>query len=173
MEKVCYKNETKLNQEELVNLLAKQTLPLPKMMMTIGSMAILLGILIFFWDSQNPGLFVALTVLLGIGLVGVILLLIGKKWLIKISNKSLENGVTYSYEFYKSGLKIESTLGENKSVNQIQYHNLERVVINEDMIYLFANNVSIYFVDVNQFEEGKKEGVIKLLSPYKVKKCKR
>lgn len=173
MEKVSYKNETKLNQEQLVNLLAKQTLPLRKMLITICSMVILLGILIFFWDKDSQGLFIALTVLLSLGICGIILLMLGKKWLIRVSNKSLENGVTYLYTFYESGLKIEYTLGDNKSTNQIHYNNLEKVVITDDFIHLYANNVSIYFVDVKCFEEGKKEEVIKLLEPYKVKKSKR
>ena len=173
MEKINYKNETNLNQDQLVSLLADQTLPFKKMLISICSIVILLGILIFFWDNETLGLFIALTVLLSIGLIGVILLLIGKKWLIKVSNKSLENGVKYLYTFYESGVKIESLLSGKNSVTQIQYNNLEKVVIKEDFIYLYANNVSIYFVDNNTFFDGKKEEVINLLKPYQVKKSKR
>lgn len=172
MENVSYKNETKLNQDELVDLLATQTLSSRKVIVSISSMVILLGLLIFFWDNNSLGLFIAITVLLSIGLVGIILLAIGKKWLIKVSNKQLVSGVTYFYTFNDKGVKIESVLGENKSVNQIQYYNLEKVVFKDEFIFLYANNVSIYFVSLNGFIDGKEE-VIKLLEPYKIKKSKR
>ena len=129
-------------------------------------------ILIFFWDSQNPGLFVALTVLLGIGLVGVILLLIGKKWLIKISNKELANGVIYDYTFTADGFKVESRLGEKQIQQSIRFAEVEKIVIKEDYSYIYANNVSIYFVDMNSFEDGKDE-MMEVFSRYKKKKSKR
>ena len=92
MEKIKYYNETKRNQDELVSLLSEQTLPAKKMIISISSIVILFIILILNWDKENPSMYILLTVLLAIGLIGLILLLIGKKWLIKISNKNLANG---------------------------------------------------------------------------------
>ena len=95
MEKIKYYNETKLNQEQLVSLLSEQTLPAKKMIISISSIIILFTILLLNWDKENPSMYILLTVLLAIGLIGLILLLIGKKWLIKVSNKNLANGVLY------------------------------------------------------------------------------
>ena len=87
MEKIKYYNETKLNQDELVSLLSEQTLPVKKMIISISLIVILFIILLLNSDKENPSMYILLTVLLAIGLIGLILLLIGKKWLIKISNK--------------------------------------------------------------------------------------
>lgn len=173
MEKRIYKNETKLNQEELVRLLAKQTLPLSKFFVSVGSIVVLLSLLIIFWDKEDPGLYIAMTVLLSVGLVGLVLLYLGKKWLIKVSNKSLSNGVTYQYEFYDKGLRVDSILGEKTSTTQIQYVNLEKVIFRGEIVYLYFNNVSIFFVDLNNFNEDEKEEVTKILMPYTIKKSKR
>ena len=167
------KNETKLNQEELVDLLSEQTLPLSKMIISIGSILILFTILIFAWDKENPSLYILMTVLLSIGLAGVILLLVGKKWLVKVSNKSLVNGVTYNYTILDKGLKIESIMGEKQSTTQVQYATLEKIVIKNDMAYIYVNNVSIFFLKLNNFSLEEKEEVIKLFEPYKIKKSKR
>ena len=73
MEKIKYYNETKLNQEELVSLLSEQTLPAKKMIISISSILILFIILLLNWDKENPSMYILLTVLLTIGLIGLIL----------------------------------------------------------------------------------------------------
>lgn len=168
-----YKNESKFTQEELVDLLSKQTLPLPKMIISIGSILILLLILVLSWDKENPTLYIVMSILLGIGLIGVILLLIGKKWLIKVSNKSIVNGVIYNYTLTDKGFKVESTIGEKQTVTQAQYCNLEKIIIKEDIAHLYFNNVSIFFLKLENFTEEEKEEVIKLFEPFKIKKSKR
>lgn len=168
-----YKNETKLNQDELVDLLSKQTLPLSKMITSICSILVLLTILILSWDNSNAGLYIVMSVLLGIGLVGVVLLLIGKKWLIKVSNKSLVHGVTYNFTITDKGIKIESLIDEKESVTQVLYTNLEKIVIKDEIAHIYVNNVSIFFMKLNQFSEEDKEVVIKLFEPLKVRKSKR
>ena len=99
MERMKYYNETKLNQDELVSLLAEQTLPAKKMIISISSILVLLVILILNWDKSNEGVYILMTILLSIGLIGSVLLLFGKKWLIKVSNKALADGVIYQYTF--------------------------------------------------------------------------
>lgn len=172
MEKIKYENETKLNQDELVTLLSHQTLPISKLVISISSILILVLILILNWDNNNPGIYILMTILLGIGLIGIILLFIGKKWLIKVSNKSLANGVVYQYTFYENEFKVDSIIGESKSHLAMRYDGLEKIVIKNDIAYLYINNVSIFFVDMNNFASDKEE-VIKLFTPYKIKKSKR
>ena len=82
MEKLRYENETKLNQDQLIDLLSQQTLPLSKLITYISSILILTLILILNWDSSNQDLYIILTVLLGLGLVFVVLILIFKKFLL-------------------------------------------------------------------------------------------
>lgn len=172
MEKIKYENETRLNQDELVNLLAQQTLPAKKMIISIASILILAIILILNWDQENPGVYILMTVLLSIGLIGLILLFIGKKWLIKISNKSLSSGVIYQYTFYENEFKVDSIINENKNHMAMRYEGLEKIVIKDDYAYLYINNVSIFFVNLNNFGDEKEEA-IKLFSPYMIKKSKR
>ena len=171
MSKIRYENETKLNQDELVDLLAEQTLPISKMIISIVSICILMIILIFNWENDNPGLYIALTVMLSIALVVTVLLIIFKKWLIKVSNKSLSNGVIYNYVFYEDCFTLDSVINDNTSHLSMKYDQLEKIVIKDNYAYIYVNNVAIYFVNMNNFDN--KEEVIKLFSPYKKRKNKR
>lgn len=167
-----FENETKLNQEEVLNLLAKQTLPLSRMLMIALSILVLSLILILNWDTKNPGAYIMMAVLLGIGLVGVLLLIFGKKWLIRVSNKSLKDGVTYKYVFYENEFVVDTIVGENKSHTVMKYEGLEKIEIKDDYAFLYLNNVSIYFVDMNKFQI-EKEVIVKLFAPYKKRRSKR
>ena len=171
MDKIKYENETKLSQDELIDLLALNTLPLSKMIWYITMMFVLQIILIMFWDNTNPGLYIALSVMIAIGLTGTILLLVFKKKLLKASNKSLMNGVVYRYIFYENEFVLDTIIGEKTSHQVLKYEGLEKIVIKDDYAFLYVNNVSIYFVNMNNFEQ--KEEVIKLFEPYKKKKSKR
>ena len=135
MEKIKYYNETKLNQDELVSLLSEQTLPAKKMIISISSIIILFIILLLNWDKENPSMYILLTVLLAIGLIGLILLLIGKKWLIKISNKNLANGVLYQYTFYENEFSVDTIVGGKKDHMAMKYSGLEKIVIKENIAY--------------------------------------
>ncbi len=172
MEKIKYYNETKLNQDELVSLLSEQTLPAKKMIISISSIVILFIILLLNWDKENPSMYILLTVLLAIGLIGLILLLIGKKWLIKISNKNLANGVEYQYTFYENEFSVDIIVGGKKDHMAMKYSGLEKIVIKDNIAYLYINSVSIFFVDLDNFADRKEE-VIKIFSEYKRKKSKR
>ena len=140
--------------------------------MTISSICILMVILILTWDKENVGLYIALTVMLSIALIVSILLIIFKKWLVKVTNKSLANGVVYNYVFYENEFVVDSVVGENSSHLAMQYEGLEKIVVKGDYAYLFINSVSTFFVDLNNFNEEREE-VIQLFAPYKVKKSKR
>ncbi len=173
MEKqIRYQNETKLNHDEIVNLLAEQTLPTGRMLFSLFSDIVFILLLVLSWDNDNIGLYILLLILLVFGLAGILFLIFGKKWLIKISNKSLENGVIYQYNFYENEFSIDATLNGKTSHIAMQYKGLEKVVFKGNFICIYINNVSMYFVDLNNFGE-KKEEVIQLLSPYKKKKSKR
>ena len=172
MERKKYINETKLNQDEIVGLLAQQTLPLSRMMMSITSIVILILFLILSWDKENNGLYIVLTIMLSLGLVICILLLIFKKWLVKVTNKSLENGVTYNYVFFENEFVVDSIVGDKTSHLAMQYSGLEKIIIKGDYAYIFINSVSIFFVNLNNFGDEKEE-VIELFAPYKKKKSKR
>jgi hypothetical protein len=172
MEKRIYKNQTKLSQDEIVSLLATQTIPVSKLVISISSIVILALLVILTWDQEQLAMYILLTVLLSLGLIGTILLFVGKKWLIKISNKELANGVTYDYTFTSDGFKVESRLGEKQTQQSIRFAEVEKIVIKEDYSYIYANNVSIYFVDMHSFEEGKDE-MIEVFSRYIKKKSKR
>ena len=99
-ERNCYRNETKLEYDQFVKLLANETLPTGKMMFYLFSDFIFILLLILSWDNENPGLYILLLILLLFGLAGILFLIFGKKWLIKITNKSFEKGVLYQYKFY-------------------------------------------------------------------------
>lgn len=172
MEKIKYENTTNLNHEQILDLLAKQTLPLSKMIMIVISILVLSVILILNWDSTNPGAYIMMSILLGFGLVGVLLLIFGKKWLIKVSNKSLKDGVTYKYVFYENEFVVDTIVGENKTHNVMKYEGLEKIDLKDGYAFLYLNNVSIYFVDMNEFYDNKLD-VIKLFAPFKKKKSKR
>ncbi len=172
MEKIKYENETKLNQDKLVDLLSEQTLPLKKMIVSISSIVILLLILILNWDKENQGIYILMSILLGLGFVGLCLLLIFKKWLIKISNKSLSSGVVYKYTFYENEFKVDSIVDGKENHMAMRYEGLEKIVVKNDFAYLYINSVSIFFVNLNNFGEEKEE-VIKIFLPYKTKKSKR
>lgn len=171
MEKIKYENETKLSQDELIDLLALNTLPLSKMIWYIIMMLVLQTILIIYWDNSNPGLYIALTIMIAIGLLGTILLLVFKKKLLRVSNKSLKDGVVYQYIFYENEFVLDTKIGDKTNHQVLKYEGLEKIVIKDDYAFLFLNNVSIYFVNMNNFEQ--KEEVIKLFAPYKKRKNKR
>lgn len=172
MEKVRYENETKLNQDQLVDLLSQQTLPLSKLVMYMSSILILFLILILNWDKSSPEIYIILTVLLGIAFVLIVLLLIFKKKLIKVTNKSLANGVVYNYIFSEKEFVVDSLINDKTSHMVMQYQGLEKISIKGDYAFLFINSFSIFFVDLNNFNESKEE-VIELFAPYKKKKSKR
>jgi hypothetical protein len=117
-------------------------------------------------------MYILLTVLLAIGLIGLILLLIGKKWLIKISNKNLANGVLYQYTFYEKEFSVDTIVGGKKDHMAMKYSGLEKIVIKDNIAYLYINSVSIFFVNLDNFA-GEKEEVIKIFSQYKRKNSKR
>jgi hypothetical protein len=171
-DKIKFLNETTLNQDQLVDLLAEQTLPTGRMLFSLFSDLIFILILILSWDSENVGLYITLLVFLIFGLAGILFLIFGKKWLIKISNKSLSNGVIYKYCFYENEFSIDSIINDKTSHLAMQYKGLEKVVIKGDFACLYINSVSMFFVDLKNFGEYKDE-VIKMLAPYKKKKSKR
>ena len=172
MEKRTYKNQTSLSQDKIISLLATQTIPVSKLIISISSIVILALLLVFTWDEEQLAMYILLTVLLSLGLIGTILLFVGKKWLIKISNKELANGVIYNYTFTNDGFKVECTLGSKQTQQSIRFAEVEKIIIKEDYSYIYANNVSIYFVDMNSFEDSKEE-IIEIFSQYKKKKSKR
>ena len=53
----------------------------------------------------------------------------------------------------------------------MKYSGLEKIVIKDNIAYLYINSVSIFFVDLDNFA-GEKEEVIKIFSQYKRKKSK-
>lgn len=172
MENKQYTNQTKLNQDELVSLLATQTLPLSKMIISLASIVILTVLLILNWDNNDLALYIILTVLLSLGLIGTILLFIGKKWLIKVSNKELANGVIYDYLFNEGGFKVECTIGDKKSQQNIRFAEVEKILIKDRYAFIYANNVSIYFVDMEAFGDDKVL-MENIFDKYKIKKSKR
>lgn len=172
MENKKYINKTKLNQDELVSLLATQTIPVSKLIMSLSSIVILTVLLILNWDNEQLALYIILTVLLAFGLIGTILLFVGKKWLIKVSNKELSCGVIYDYVFTSEGFKVECTLGEKKTQQNIRFAEVEKIIFKDGYAFIYANNVSIYFVEMNAFNEYKEE-VTNIFNQYKVKKSKR
>ena len=171
-EKKFYENETKLDQNQLVDLLANETLPTGRMLFSLFSDIVFILLLILSWENENPGLYILLLTLLVFGLAGILFLIFGKKWLIKITNKSLENGVTYNYVFYDNEFAVDSIVGDKTSHLAMQYAGLEKIIIKGDYAYIFINSVSIFFVDLNNFGDEKEE-VIELFAPYKKKKSKR
>lgn len=172
MEKVKYKNETKLTQEQLLSLLAKQTLPLPRMLLSMTSIVILLSVLIFFWDSENSGIYVLMSSLLGLAFIIILFLILCKKWLIKVSNKQISEEVIYRYVFYENELVIDTVNGNQTSHQVIRYEGLEKIVVKDDFAYIYVNSVSIYFVDMNKFDVDKAT-IIELFAPYRKRKSKR
>ena len=171
-EKIKYQNETKLTQEQIVNLLAEQTLPKSTMLISLFSDLIFILILIISWDKENNGLYILLLILLIFGLAGILFLIFGKKWLIKITNKSFEKGVIYQYKFYENEFCVDAVVNDKISHIAMQYAGLEKVVFRGNYACIYVNSVSMYFVDLTNFGEDK-EIVVKLLSPYKKKKSKR
>ena len=171
-EKSFYRNETKLDQNQLVDLLANETLPTGRTLFSLFSDIVFILLLILSWDSENPGLYILLLTLLVFGLAGILFLIFGKKWLIKITNKSLENGVVYQYKFYDNEFTIDAIVNEKQSHIAMQYKGLEKVVFKGDYACIYINSVSMYFVNLSNFGEERDE-VVKLLSPYKKKKSKR
>ena len=169
---ICYKNETKLNNDQIVDLLAEQTLPTGRMLFSLFSDIVFISLLILSWDSTNTGLYILLLILLVFGLAGILFLIFGKKWLIKITNKSLENGVVYQYKFYENEFTIDAIVNEKSSHIAMQYKGLEKVVFKGDFACIYINSVSIYFVNLSDFGDDKEE-IVRLLSPYKKKKSKR
>ena len=171
-EKVCCRNETKLEYDQFVGLLANETLPTGKMMFYLFSDFVFILLLILSWDKKNPGLYVLLLILLLFGLAGILFLIFGKKWLIKITNKSFEKGVIYQYKFYENEFCVDAVVNDKISHIAMQYAGLEKVVFRGNYACIYVNSVSMYFVDLTNFGEDK-EIVVKLLSPYKKKKSKR
>lgn len=171
-DKIKYENETKLNNEQIVQLLAEQTLPAGRMLFSLFSDLIFILILILSWDSTNNGLYITLLIFLLFGLAGILFLIFGKNWLIKVSNQSLANGVIYKYCFYEKEFSIDSIINDKTSHLAMQYKGLEKVVFKGDYACLYINSVSMFFVDLNNFGKDKDE-VIKILAPYKKKKSKR
>lgn len=169
---IKYENETRLNQDKLIDLLAKQTLPTSRLVFTIVSDLVLMLIVILNFDKENPGLYIALLVLLSIAVVVTVLLIVGKKWLIKIGNKSLSNGVVYKYVFYENEFSIDSIINDKTTHLVMKYEGLEKIIIKDDFAYLYIDNASIFFVDMNEFGLYKEE-VLKLFAPFKKKKKKR
>ena len=151
MDKIKYENETILKEDELIDLLSLNTLPLSKMIWYMIMMIVLQVILIMFWDNANPGLYIALTVMIAIGLIGTILLLVFKKKLLKASNKSLKDGVVYKYIFYENEFVLDTKIGDKTNHQVLKYEGLEKIVIKDDYAFLYVNNVSIYFVNLNNF----------------------
>lgn len=172
MEKRIYKNQTNLSQDKIISLLATQTIPVSNLVISISSIVVLALLLIFTWDQEQLAMYILLSVLLSLGLVGTILLFVGKKWLIKISNKELANGVIYNYTFTNDGFKVESILGSKQVQQSVRFAEVEKIIIKEDYSYIYVNKVSIYFVDMNSFEDGKEE-IIEIFSRYTKKKSKR
>ena len=171
-ERNCYRNETKLEYDQFVKLLANETLPTGKMMFYLFSDFIFILLLILSWDNENPGLYILLLILLLFGLAGILFLIFGKKWLIKITNKSFEKGVLYQYKFYENEFCIDAVIDDKTSHIAMQYAGLEKVIFKGDYVCIYVNSVSMYFVDLNNFGD-EKEAVVKLLTPFRKKKSKR
>ena len=167
-----YTNETKLTQDELVTLLSKETLSITKFCVSLGSIITLLTLLFITWDTNDNTTYVILTVLLSICLILTILMFIGKKYIIKFDNKSLKDGITYKYTFYENEFVIDTVIGEKTNHLVLQYKGLERIKVKGNYAVLYANTISMYFVNMDNFTEGKEE-ILKLFSLYKKKKSKR
>ena len=171
-EKVFYRNETKLEYDKFVELLANETLPTGKMMFYLFSDFVFIMLLILSWDKTNPGLYILLLILLIFGLGGILFLIFGKKWLIKITNKSFENGVLYQYKFFENEFCVDAVVNDKTSHIAMQYTGLEKVVFKGDYVCIYVNSVSMYFVDLKNFGD-ERETVVRLLTPFKKKKSKR
>ena len=171
-EKRFYENETRLDQNQLIDLLANETLPTGRMLFSLFSDIVFIILLILSWDNENTGLYILLLTLLVLGLAGILFLIFGKKWLIKVTNKSFENGVVYQYKFYENEFTIDAIVNDKSSHIAMQYKGLEKVIFKGDYACIYINSVSMYFANLNNFGEDKGE-VLKLLSPYSKKKSKR
>ena len=167
---VEYSNITKMSFDELVNMLSKTVSNKKKMIISSITSLILLIIVILNWDKDMLAAYILMTILVGIGFVLSILLIIMDKWIIKKSNKSLSNGVTYTYNFMEKEFSVTSLTNEKKRLT-FKYSSLSKVKIDAEKIYLFPTPVSIYCVKLNGFSSAEdKESVVELLKPYTLKK---
>ena len=170
--KLIASNNTHLEQDEIVSLLAKRASSNYRMIFTASALAILQTILIITWDNSLAWLYILLTCLVSLGIVGCILLMVFKKALIKISNPNLANGVTYKYSFYDDVFKIETVLGDKKGYSVMKYNDLERIVVTSDFVYFYVNKVSIFFASVDKMH-GNMNVMNEVFAKYSKKKSKR
>ena len=170
--KLIASNNTQLNQDEIVTLLARRASSNKRMILTGIALLVLETIVILSWDKDMSWLYILLTCLIGVGFTGCILLMVFKKALIKISNPNLANGVTYKYSFYDDVFKLETLLGDKKGYSVMKYNDLEKIVVTNDYIYFYVNKVSIFFASVDKMH-GNTNQMKEIFAKYSVKKNKR
>ena len=168
-----YSNVTKLTLDELVNLLSKVVSNKKKMILSAITSLVLLTIVILNWDNSMKIAYILMSILVSSGFILSILVILLDKWMIKKSNKSFVNGVTYTYTFKENDFTVTSLIDKEKKTLKFKYSSLAKVVLDDKNIYLYPTNVSIYCAKFNGFETlEEKEEVMKILNPYITKKVK-
>ena len=168
-----HSNVTKLTLDELVNLLSKVVSNKKKMILSAITSLVLLTIVILNWDNSMKIAYILMSILVSSGFILSILVILLDKWMIKKSNKSFVNGVTYTYTFKENDFTVTSLIDKEKKTLKFKYSSLAKVVLDDENIYLYPTNVSIYCAKFNGFETlEEKEEVMKILNPYITKKVK-
>ena len=67
------------------------------------------------------------------------------------ANKVLGSGIYYEYIFKKDGFKVSTVAGEHTSINEINYTNLNKIQVVDDMIFLFVSANNAYVVKKDGF----------------------
>ena len=166
-------NNTKLTFDELIDLLAKSVSNKKKMIVSAISSLILLAIVIINWDSKMMAAFILMSILVSSGFIFSILVIILEKWMIRKSNANFIDGVKYEYTFREKDFVITSIVKKEKKSLTFTYTSLNKVVINEENIYLYPTAVSIYCVSLKGFESiEEKNEVLEILKPF-IKKVER
>lgn len=160
-------NTSKLTFDELVNLLSKRVSNKKKMIISAISSLILLVIVILNWDSSLKAAYILMSVLVGSGFILSVLVIALDKWMIRKSNSSFSNGVTYEYKFREKDFVVTSIVKNERKSLIFTYSSLSKVIISDENIYLYPTVVSIYCVNLLGFtNEEEKNAVISLLKPF-------
>lgn len=163
-------NTTKLTFDELVNLLSKRVSNKKKMIISASSSLILLLIVILNWDKSMLVAYILMSCLVGLGFILSILVILLDKWMVRKSNMSFVNGVTYEYTFREKDFIVTSIVNKEKKSLTFTYYSLSKIVINDDNIYLYPTVVSVYCVKMLGFENvDEKNEVLNILTPFQTK----
>ncbi len=83
--------------------------------------------------------------------------------------KAKSLGAVITYTFDERSFKLEAEANGQKSMNEVSYSILEKVMESKQDIYLFLNNRQCFIVDKSGFTDGSPETLIKLLKAQNVK----